>query len=153
MTQPISTAEHEIITERIAIPGELRISYDVTGEVLDTAVQQPLSDNLLELVKVINGPGQKTAKIFRPAPAAVLPSAASLTDEQMSRTGRYQGKRRAKQSNGAFHAFLAVIALSYGAVVQMVPSFWQNGPLVSASIPALILSGFFLALAIHPRMR
>lgn len=150
MTNPISAPP---------IPGELRIAagrYDITGEIIQGPIttmmsQSVISDDMLALVKAINEPITMTDEREVGMATYVI---------RPKQHGRYKGVRRMKDQpvrvahpGSLFYAVLAIGLLAGGLTVQINPILWQNPFLAVASLPALILGGYFLALALFPNRR
>lgn len=148
MTSPISAPP---------IPGELRIAagrYDITGEVVQDktlTVQHALTPDMLALVKAINEPITMTDEREVGMATYVI---------RPKQHGRYKGVRRMKDQpirvahpGALFYAVLTIALLAFGLVVQINPILWSNPFFAVASLPALILGGYFLALALFPNRR
>jgi hypothetical protein len=148
MTNPISAPP---------IPGELRIAagrLDITGEIVQDktlTVQHALTPDMLALVKAINEPITMTDEREVGMATYVI---------RPKQHGRYKGVRRMKDQpirvahpGSLFYAVLTVGLLAVGLTVQINPILWSNPFFAVASLPALILGGYFLALALFPNRR
>lgn len=144
----------DIVTERIAIPGEVRIQYDITGEVADTAVQQPISGEMLELVKAINTPASEHPIVTLPEPAieAGEPSAVSANMEAALREPGYRGAHRVETHlSAAFYAMLGVLGVTYGLAIQLTPGATASAVLTVTSLFSLIVGGVLLGMTLAPK--
>ena len=139
----------DIVTERIAIPGEIRISYDITGEVADTAVQQPISDEMLALVKAINAPVTEHPIVTLPAIEPISEPSSHM--EAALRDG-YRGQHRAASDVGAaFYAVLGILGVTYGLAVQLTPGATAMAVPAVTSLFALIVGGVLLGMTLAPK--
>ena len=141
----------DIVTERIAIPGEIRTSYDITGEVADTAVQQPISKEMTALIKVINTPVTEhpIVALTRGCVEAIIEPSSHM--EAALRDG-YRGQHRATSDMGAvFYAVLGILGVTYGLAVQLTPGATAMAVPAVTSLFALIVGGVLLGMTLAPK--